>query len=450
MEDSKKTKILDSATKVFAEKGYQYATIADIAKDAGISTGLMYSYFKISATDPAALEKELYFYFSHVGDRDEQVFYQLATERQYIEKGELGKPKIYGAGLLSSIGESYNCLQPHVRKLPYSLDAVKYNFDITSQQPQLFVTPDFDSLTDVLEEFAAGMALKTGGVSGMIKAVDSEAVATAGYNSGLEVCGIFSQVISGDCDVEYIRTAGPTMLCYEGRMLPGHDKDYHRDGFGSPVGKLMGHAKPLEFQSDSDLANSGIVIGQSVVLEYESGVRVVGLLKSIIRKQGKLILMTFDQCMVTLRDHVLFSPAWGLYDMAVGEKIVSVFSGPSDAAAFGLSYPVPVEKTHKIRHTSKALKLHELYQEMAIVREKTFNLPEIEKLWNELINNYPDEWLLVLEIYEFLVLNNQKESAAVVKSRLYLISESTPDFLKLINDGIDLVDPDFSILLNSK
>ena len=50
---------------------------------------LQYSYFKISATDPAALEKELYFYFSHVGDRDEQVFYQLATERQYIENGEL-------------------------------------------------------------------------------------------------------------------------------------------------------------------------------------------------------------------------------------------------------------------------------------------------------------------------------------------------------------------------
>ena len=70
---------------------------------------------------------------------------------EYGLVGELGKPKIYGAGLLSSIGESYNCLQPHVRKLPYSLDAVKYNFDITSQQPQLFVTPDFDSLTDVLE-----------------------------------------------------------------------------------------------------------------------------------------------------------------------------------------------------------------------------------------------------------------------------------------------------------
>ncbi len=45
MEDDKKHRILESATKVFAEKGYQYATISEIAKEAGISTGLTYSYF---------------------------------------------------------------------------------------------------------------------------------------------------------------------------------------------------------------------------------------------------------------------------------------------------------------------------------------------------------------------------------------------------------------------
>lgn len=46
MEDIKKTKILEAATKVFAKKGYQYATISEIAKEAGISTGLTYSYFE--------------------------------------------------------------------------------------------------------------------------------------------------------------------------------------------------------------------------------------------------------------------------------------------------------------------------------------------------------------------------------------------------------------------
>ena len=38
--DEKRNKILASATRVFAEKGFQYATMADIARGAGISTGL--------------------------------------------------------------------------------------------------------------------------------------------------------------------------------------------------------------------------------------------------------------------------------------------------------------------------------------------------------------------------------------------------------------------------
>lgn len=45
LSDGKRAKILAAATKVFAEKGYQYAGITDIAREAGISTGLAYSYF---------------------------------------------------------------------------------------------------------------------------------------------------------------------------------------------------------------------------------------------------------------------------------------------------------------------------------------------------------------------------------------------------------------------
>src|SRR6266513_4912660 len=37
--------------------------------------------------------------------------------------GTIENPKIYGAGLLSSIGESVSCLEPEVKKIPYSIDA---------------------------------------------------------------------------------------------------------------------------------------------------------------------------------------------------------------------------------------------------------------------------------------------------------------------------------------
>jgi len=67
--------------------------------------------------------------------------------------GTLENPRIYGAGLLSSIGESHNCMKPGVKKLPYSIEAKNFSFDITTQQPQLFVTPDFTNLKTVLEKY---------------------------------------------------------------------------------------------------------------------------------------------------------------------------------------------------------------------------------------------------------------------------------------------------------
>jgi AcrR family transcriptional regulator len=46
MKDDKTTTILNAAIKIFADKGYQYATIAEIAKEAGISKGLIHFYFE--------------------------------------------------------------------------------------------------------------------------------------------------------------------------------------------------------------------------------------------------------------------------------------------------------------------------------------------------------------------------------------------------------------------
>src|SRR5207249_7236864 len=86
--------------------------------------------------------------------------------------GPLDKPKIYGAGLLSSIGESVSCLEPHVKKIPYSIDAQNVPFDITTKQPQLFVCHDFKHLRDVLEEFASKMAYQVGGLEGINKAIE--------------------------------------------------------------------------------------------------------------------------------------------------------------------------------------------------------------------------------------------------------------------------------------
>src|SRR5205823_437560 len=110
--------------------------------------------------------------------------------------GTLENPKIYGAGLLSSIGESVSCLESNVKKILYSIDAQNQPFDITTRQPQLFVCKDFQHLRDVLEEFANTMAYRVGGLEGISKAIECQRIATCEYSSGLQVTGVFTELLS--------------------------------------------------------------------------------------------------------------------------------------------------------------------------------------------------------------------------------------------------------------
>ncbi|MFT5761400.1 MAG: phenylalanine-4-hydroxylase, partial [Polaribacter sp.] len=103
--------------------------------------------------------------------------------------GTIDDPKIYGAGLLSSIGESFLCLTDAVKKIPYSLDAATISFDITKPQPQLFVTPDFAELSLVLEQFSNSMALRKGGLSSVKKLIDSKSLGTIELSTGVQISG---------------------------------------------------------------------------------------------------------------------------------------------------------------------------------------------------------------------------------------------------------------------
>lgn len=351
--------------------------------------------------------------------------------------GDLKNPKIYGAGLLSSIGESYSSLQPAVKKLPYTLDAVNYNFDITTRQPQLFVTPDFQHLTDVLNEYADTMALRNGGTDGVMKAIESGYTGTVVYSSGLQVSGTFQEMkIHRELPI-YIKTEGPTQLCYEDKQLEGQGKEYHSHGFSSPVGKLKASSTPLELLSDGDLNEIGITRGSIARLEFESGITVEGYLENILRRNGKILVLSFSQCTVTFRDKILFNPSWGVYDMAVGEKIISAFSGPADPFAFQLEYPVPREKTHKIVHSESAMRLHELYQQIRDFRENKIHDIDFEEVFTELKNNYPEDWLLSIEILEII---NEKPVYASLKHTItdYLLNIKGEDkeLKRLIENGI--------------
>jgi phenylalanine-4-hydroxylase len=356
--------------------------------------------------------------------------------------GTLQHPKIYGAGLLSSIGESKWCMGDQVKKIPYSIDASTVEFDITKPQPQLFVTPDFAHLSFVLEEYANSMALRKGGLKGIQKLIQSKNLGTIELSTGIQISGKFTEVIEDDRSRPvYIKTIGPTALAYKNKELIGHDKNYHREGFGSPVGKLKGINLAIENMSPTDLEAYGIYEGRKTNLLFEGGVLVEGEIITGKRNlQGKIILISLRNCTVTYKDEVLFKPEWGIYDMVVGENLISAFSGIADPNSFGQQFEIPKEKTHKISYSKKEMALFELYAQVRLMRKSThIDEKVLQKIFGQLIKNYPNDWLLPLEIYELLRSDQMVAFRTEVTS--YLERFCHDDSVKnLVQDGIRLID----------
>lgn len=356
--------------------------------------------------------------------------------------GDLTNPKIYGAGLLSSIGESANCLTEKVKRIPYSLAAADYAFDITTQQPQLFVTPSFQHLIDVLDAFADTMAFRTGGRKGLNKAIECRNVCTAIYSSGLQVSGVVAEaLVDGNGELRYLKFQGPTALSTDNTQLAGQGKDHHRDGFGSPVGRLAGSRKPLEDYTDADLSAAKIQVGQIAALKFESGISVNGKLEKAIRHNGRIILLTFSNCTVRHGDTLLFNPAWGIYDMAVGEKIIAVFCGAADKDAYDQVSLVPKERTIKMSAEEKYQQLQGLYKKIRICRESSLQNDQLVEIWQTLQREHPGDWLAAMEILEILSLH-RSDSKIISEIRDFLEKRAADNLhlRKLITDGLKLLD----------
>ena len=356
--------------------------------------------------------------------------------------GTLKGPKIYGAGLLSSIGESEWCMSDEVKKTPYSIIAADTDFDITKPQPQLFVTPNFAHLSLVLEEFANTMALRKGGLIGIEKLIDSQNLGTILLSTGIQISGKFTNVIANDnLKTAYFQTTGPTALAYKNKELIGHHKEYHADGFGSPAGKLKGINIAIEDMSPTDLEVYGIYEGKTVVLNFEGGIRVEGdIITGKRNLKGKIILISFKNCTVKYNETILFKPEWGVYDMAVGKEVISAYSGIADPENYRLVFEVPKEKTHKIQYSESDKKLHKIYQEVRDIRESNNrnNCSNLERIFNIISNNYPNDWLLPLEIYELVYKQDTQFKKTVQNYLESLIANK--DNANLIKDGLKLLE----------
>ncbi|MDF1550587.1 MAG: aromatic amino acid hydroxylase [Bacteroidales bacterium] len=396
---------------------------------------------KATAADIQNAEKELAEIQNDLGEPSEMArlrnLHWWTVEYGLI--GPLEKPQIYGAGLLSSIGESAACMKEHVKKLPYSIAAADYGFDITNQQPQLFVCNNFTHLLKVLNEFADTMAFRKGGTESIKMAIESNALATCQLSSGLQISGIFTRkILSTKDEVVYINTSGPTVLSENDKMIIGHGKKAHKEGFGTPLGTLENTKFNLEDMSLDQLEELQIKIGHRSILNFESGVKVDGILQYVHQnKYGKILIMSFESCKVTLNEDVLFEPEWGTFDMAVGEKIVSVFAGAADKEAFESETYISPTSTITNNYTDK--QYINLYQSVRDLREIEFISGKLSDIFEQVKQQYPDDWLLSVELYE-LAYNQKDKAAHKIKTYLAEKSMAMAHNHQLISDGIKLIE----------
>jgi phenylalanine-4-hydroxylase len=359
---------------------------------------------------------------------------------EYGLVGTVENPRIYGAGLLSSIGESTWCMKDEVKKIPYSIAAAYQEFDITKPQPQLYVTPDFAYLQEVLEEFANTMAVRKGGWRGLQKLIDSRQLGTIELSTGLQVSGHFSRMIRNeDNEVVYFETEGETALSYRETEVIGHGVSRHTDGFRSPLGKLKGINLAIENMGPRDLQAYNFYDGKPIAFEFESGITVEGLNVTGMRNlRGELMLIQFTECTVRYKDETLFSPEQGDFDMAVGKEIVSAFAGAADYLSFDLVNHAPSSETIRKDLSEEEKELTELYAEVRHIRtsgSNAENRTRLLEIFKQVQSNHSKDWLLSLEIYELTEEDSVLQHLIALKSKRAKVSH-------LIDDGLLLLEKD--------
>lgn len=360
--------------------------------------------------------------------------------------GDLQNPRIFGAGLLSSVGEAKEYLNPKVKKIPLTLACIEQSYDITEPQPQLFVTPSFSHLSAVLQEMSSKMAFKTGGLSAVQKAVQSKTVNTAQLSSNLQISGLVQQYLTDDRgEVSFLKTSGPTQLAVDEHQLPGHSTETHSDGFSSPIGFWKGFDDRCPSTlNDSEIKALNLTPGEVCELNFTNGFKVRGLFMGLIRSAGKIILLQWSRAEVSRQGQIYYQPDWGPFDQAVGAKVSSVFAGPADRARFGqaeefVAARVPPKPKSQIQN-----ELNEIYLGLRTLRQGQSTQQKTEehldKVYQQL-QKFPQDWLASLEALEILACFPQP-SPTLLKNYLQKLHSqiiNKPNLKTPILDGLALI-----------
>jgi len=302
------------------------------------------------------------------------------------EYGLVGTPseyKLYGAGLLSSLWESFACHDPKVRKLPLSAAAGEVDYDVTRPQPQLFVCQSFEKLHDVLDEVARALPSVQGGEVALSEAALAQEIASITLGGGVQLYGVLARRLT---------SAGQsTLLCVSG-------------GARAELGAVRVEA-PLVHAviGDSRAAIAGLAPGR-VEVTLAHGVRLRGELLRVhsAAEQGSaLLVMGEGELYAAGALDERLAPG---HVIALSESVQGAHAGaPSDFFPVTELPEARVPKAHTIPPRER--ELLGLYETALNALRSSLGadvVPVFERVHRALCQHFEHDWLLRWNLLESL------------------------------------------------
>ena len=130
--------------------------------------------------------------------------------------------------------------------------------------------------------------------------------------------------------------------------------------------------------------------------------------------------------------------------MAIGQEIVSAFNGPADLDSFDLVTHEVSSSTIKPEVSAERKKLEQYYEQIRHFREGINTTISRNKVFKEIKEKFSEDWLLSVELYELAKNNGDEDFAKEIAEHLEGVKQHDPKVGHLIDDGLRLVDSEFS------
>jgi phenylalanine-4-hydroxylase len=336
-----------------------------------------------------------------------------------VEYGLVGRVddyKIYGAGLLSSLGESHSCHDPSVVKRPLTVECTDVAYDITRPQPQLFVAASFDALHEILDRAARDLAASVGGQVALERALHSREIASVQFSSGASVIGVLGQMGAGaglfreSCpeSCAWLSFEGRVAFAWDGTIQPalqGLQRLHRPDGHLLLTGRLA-DGSALDQLTDTAIDRARDQTTGLTEFRFASGASATGRLERRIRHDdGRLMALELSGARLSLPGSPPRPPSdFAGYVLVSAGDPVSAHAGaidPSyhpDTAFSTVSVPKPREFPARDRELLKLYQRAERAHHRGALAMKN-EFPEVHAA---LGRDYAQEWLLRWNLLESL------------------------------------------------